>query len=115
MLLDAHPDIACPAEAGIPNLIRTVGAVWWTITPSGERSPEGILPEEAVCAIREAAVGPMRAVCERHGKAMYCDKSLDSVQHLGVVENVLPGTRAILLFRHVWTPSLGDRSVSVGL
>lgn len=131
LLLDAHPDIGCPAEAGIPALIKTLGRVWWTIdadvvddrggdpltteeaanSPVGAANNYGIRPEMArlpelsslaKAAVREAVLGPIRHYCQREGKKrIYCAKSLDSVHHLDAVRDIFPEARYVLLFRHV--------------
>jgi hypothetical protein len=43
----------------------------------------------------------MEDYCGRGGKRIYCDKSLDSVYHLGLVRDLFPGVRSVLVFRHV--------------
>jgi protein-tyrosine sulfotransferase len=132
LILDAHPEIGCPPEAGIPSLIQHLGGVWWTIDAElrgdgggdplttenaggdhhgcnpdddGARGLQSArLPElaaDAQAAIREAALAPMRHYCEREGKRIYCDKSLDSVHHLAAVRHIFPETRYVMLFRHV--------------
>ncbi|MGH2869099.1 MAG: sulfotransferase, partial [Solirubrobacteraceae bacterium] len=107
ILLDAHPAVGCPAEAGIPSLIRDLGRVWWTIDPEAQAETEteefGLagLPAQAKAAIREAIVAPMRHYCSIWGKDVYVDKSLDSVEHLHAVHELFPRGRYILLFRHV--------------
>jgi hypothetical protein len=42
----------------------------------------------------------MRSYC-CEGQRLYCDKSLDSVHHLGLVNELCPGTRVVILVRHV--------------
>ncbi len=39
--------------------------------------------------------------CRQGGKRIYCDKSLDSVHHLKLVQVLFPEVRMVLLFRHV--------------
>jgi len=63
--------------------------------------PLGELSENAKCAVRNAVAAPMGYYCAREGKRMYCDKSLDSVHHLELVQKLFPETRCVLLFRHV--------------
>lgn len=121
LLLDSHPMIGCPAEAGIPSLAGHLIRVWSTVDDSkGEsvapRDPRNVTEEgppdgaslqferlsaEAKRAIREALRGPMRSYCHARGKRMYCDKSLDSVHQLGAIQAVFPDTPVILLSRHV--------------
>ena len=97
-----HPEIGCPGEAGIPALIRNVGQAWWTI--SGNRSETWDVSELSPAArkeLRHAINAPMADYCSREGKRMYCDKSLDSVHHLGLVYQLFPNARYLLLYRHV--------------
>jgi protein-tyrosine sulfotransferase len=126
LIVDAHPEIGCPAEAGIPSLIGALGRVWWTVdsgsagdpgpnTPnrtdidrpsedeenSAESTPPRELPPVARAEIRQAALAVMRHYCSREGKSVYCDKSLDSVHHLEQVRQLFPAARYVLLFRHV--------------
>lgn len=42
---------------------------------------------------------PMTSYCA--GKAIYCDKSLDSVHHLDLVADLFPRVRIVILVRHV--------------
>ena len=59
------------------------------------------LPPPAQHWIHEAVSQPIQRCNRRGGKRLYVDKSLDSVFHLSIVENVFPGSRYVLLFRHV--------------
>jgi protein-tyrosine sulfotransferase len=101
-ILDAHPEIGCPAEVGIPSLIQALGRVWWTID-GGEQDGKSLanLPAVAKAAIRAATLAPMSHYGTRWGKRLYCDKSLDSVHHLGDVHELFPKARYVLLFRHM--------------
>lgn len=128
LLLDAHPEVGCPAEAGLPGLMAHMAGTWMTVDAdveqrrSGEdpgavgddgeigqlkdggaglRSPNGDLPEAARAWIQATIGEPMRRYTARAGKRLYVDKSLDSVFHLDLVRDVFPTTRYVLLFRHV--------------
>lgn len=131
LLLDAHAEVACPAEAGVPGLMAHMAGVWMTVhadvdgddragvdpgavgADDGElgqlrddgRARQQALRRDLPQPVRDWILGsvrePMRSYAARGGKRVYVDKSLDSVFHLDVVEEVVPGTRCILLFRHV--------------
>jgi hypothetical protein len=126
LLLDAHPEIGCPAETGIPGLIATLNQVWSVIerqpddddgrklqpiAPNADAANIGVSlldPIEQPAhhqgvaeAIREAVLAPMLYYCARDHKRIFCDKSLDAVAHLPVVHQVFPHARYVLLFRHV--------------
>lgn len=104
LLLDHHPEIGCPPEAGIPSLIEHLGRVWWTVVceePTPREEGFSGLPETAKEHIRQTLRGPVRHYCAPNGKRLYCDKSLDSVHHLELVRELFPDVRCVLLFRHV--------------
>lgn len=137
LLLDAHPNVGCPSEAGVPALMAHLARVWLMINADAlkETSPgdPGVrrgeddaparwepiaaaaekggdvpaagmwdeLPRHARRWIVEAVSRPMAEYCEPTGKRIYCDKSLDSVYHLGLVRELFPEVRMVLVFRHV--------------
>jgi protein-tyrosine sulfotransferase len=128
LLLDAHPEIGAAAEAGIPSLMAHVASVW-SILEGGERAaddrsgaragqdptgapamsmrgaaglePKARLSEAARRAVASTAIAAMESYCGREKKGVYCDKSLDSVYRLELVQEIFPDARCILLFRHV--------------
>lgn len=127
LLLDAHPEVGCPAEAGVPALMAHMTRVWATVLAEEQVLPhrDPGVPHEAPAAIGPADAGPpageaalsisseasdwirstVRTVTERYcaprGKRVYVDKSLDSVFHLPVVSQLLPEIRVVMIFRHV--------------
>jgi protein-tyrosine sulfotransferase len=137
LLLDAHPDVGCPSEAGLPALMAHLARVWWLAnaeetaaeapddpgtdrkdgdpptrwqnpgeaTDGDQRGPTNSVPAGLSRAAREWIVKtvqvPMSNYCARGGKTLYVDKSLDSVYHLGLVREVFPEVRMVLVFRHV--------------
>jgi protein-tyrosine sulfotransferase len=109
-VLNAHPEICAPSEARIPLLLSRLHEVWAATNPwvdpavseaLGARSVMQATPAHVRAAMRRAATEPMQACCTREGKRIYCDKSLDTVHHLDVVQEIFPGTRCVMLYRHV--------------
>jgi protein-tyrosine sulfotransferase len=115
-LLDAHPEIGCPAEAGLPALMSHARRVWATVCSSGDPAaadpqtalqaddlPAAVmpLPPRAEQEVRRLALAVMESYCRPAGKRIYCDKSLDNAQHLPTIFHVFPRTKCILLVRHV--------------
>ncbi|HLW95802.1 MAG TPA: sulfotransferase [Solirubrobacteraceae bacterium] len=114
-LLDSHPDIGCPAEAGLPALLSHARRVWATVCASGDPSiidpqrapqvdtpaPVIQLPPYAEREIRRVALAVMKSYCQDGEKRIYCDKSLDNGQHLPMIFHVFPGARCIIIVRHV--------------
>jgi hypothetical protein len=137
LLLDAHPAVGCPSEAGLPALMGHLGRVWLMVNSDvvggdgaedpgalrtegdaparweaaarvaehdEQRTESGLLgelPESARAWIVRTVQGPMEGYCQRHGKQLYCDKSLDSVYYLPLVLGLFPEVRVVLVFRHV--------------
>jgi sulfotransferase family protein len=125
-LLDAHPKVGCPAETGLPGFISHSRRVWATVSSSenplsgGNPLPavvptidpaetmlphqwwvERTLPTNVERAIRKSAEAVMTYYCGGNGATIYCDKSLDSGQHLSAVNRSFPGVRCIIMVRHV--------------
>lgn len=136
LLLDSHPEIGCPSEAGLPALMAHLVRVWSLVhadeapdgvqadpgtqrpegqaTPRWDGGPERAdeqptpsaeacwkVPEAARSWVVESVRVPMTDYCARRGKRIYGDKSLDSVFHLGLVRDLFPDVRMVLVFRHV--------------
>jgi sulfotransferase family protein len=134
LLLDEHPEIGCPAEAGLPGLMSHMTRVWATIdadidsdaaiTDPGAPTEEGLgaaapapeahiapetndlpplplLPDAAKAWLRDTMLAAMGRYCDRVGKRLYVDKSLDSVFYLDLVQQVFPDVRCVLSVRHV--------------
>jgi hypothetical protein len=95
--------VACPAETGLPALIRQFVDIIWPSMLPGELGDGGEtpLPEDLVEQTRRVVGIPMAYYCEREGKRIFCDKSLDSARSLSAVNQVFPEARYILVFRHV--------------
>ena len=68
---------------------------------SADARPEGSLTAPGRAWIRRTVLAVIEEYCNRHGKRLYCDKSLDSGHHLALVRDLFPELRAVLVFRHV--------------
>ncbi len=101
LILDAHPEIGCPSETGIPTLAAHLARVWTTICSDLAGEPVKDLPASVVASMRRTLTGPMDLYCRETGKRIYCDKSLDAPEHLAALGRVFPRARYVLLFRHV--------------
>jgi hypothetical protein len=104
LILDSHPDLACPPETNIPALCSQLAVVWSLIEGAplalqrGDAPP--VIPQAAIAGIRQTMdlmTGPYLA---RRGKKRYCDKSLGTAVYADLLLRVYPGTRFICLFRH---------------
>lgn len=92
-LLDGHPEIACPSETELADLVRHTASV------SGRLGfPDG--PEAADELARATAEHLMASYMARQGKTRWCDKSLSTVEQVDSVARVWPDARFVFLYRH---------------
>jgi hypothetical protein len=101
LLLDAHPEIGCPGETGVPLLVNQLARVWYTLCSDQTREHAATPSDAVVKEIRRAAQAPMIHYCRSEGKHVFCDKSLDSALHLKALNQVFPDAQYLLVFRHV--------------
>jgi sulfotransferase family protein len=102
VLLDTHPELACPPEAKLPEMVSRLSALWSTMESLPMSAPNGTpgLPPAAIAGIRHTAdliVGPYLA---RRGKKRYCDKNLGTELYADVLMSVFPEAKFICLYRH---------------
>jgi hypothetical protein len=104
LILDTHPDLACPPETNIPALCSQLAVVWSLI----EGAPLSLQRGDAPPAIPDAAIAGIRQTMDlmtapylaRRGKKRYCDKSLGTAAYANLLMRIYPGARFICLFRH---------------
>ena len=97
ILLDTHPDVASPPETHVARVCETVDRTWrQTLLDGGS----GALPPDAMRQVRAAAEAPMQAYARRQGKAVWCDKSLDSIWLAPLLARVFPDARFVCLHRN---------------
>jgi Sulfotransferase family len=113
-LLDAHQDLACPPETKLPWLARQLAAAWAVIedTPpsavptagfgpaSADGPDEGAVSELVAAGLRRSLDPMIESYLARRGKSRYCDKSLGTAQHAGLLVRIWPGAKFICLYRH---------------
>jgi hypothetical protein len=97
LILDAHPDLACPAETNIAKILAQLGTVWETLD---QGSGSGSRPGARARHIRSVADSMYADYLTRRGKRRWCDKSLETT---GVGEAFLSlygKAKFICLYRH---------------
>jgi hypothetical protein len=97
LILDAHPDLACPAETNIIKACRQLASAFATIhgvTDVEQASQESRGP------IDSAIYALFSNYLERRGKLRWCDKSLGTAQMARWFVNLYPKTKFICLYRH---------------
>jgi hypothetical protein len=104
LILDTHPDLACPPETNIPSLCSQLAVVWSLIEGAplslqrGDAPPD--IPEAAIAGIRTTMDLMTAPYLARRGKKLYCDKSLGTAAYATLLLRVYPGARFICLYRH---------------
>jgi Sulfotransferase family len=104
LILDTHPDLACPPETNMPALCSRLAVVWSLIegaplAQQREDAPPAV-PDAAIAGIRETMDRMTAPYLARRGKRLYCDKSLGTALHAKLLLRIYPGARFICLFRH---------------
>jgi hypothetical protein len=104
LVLDAHPELGCPPELKLPEVVSRLTTLWSAmenlpLAPGGGNGASGI-PEAALAGIRHTAdliVGPYLA---RRGKVRYCDKNLGTELYADALLSVFPDAKFVCLHRH---------------
>jgi hypothetical protein len=104
LLLDSHPELACPPETNIPALCSQLAVVWSLIegaplSPQRGDEPPAI-PDAAIAGIRRTMDEMTVPYLLRRGKARYCDKSLGTARYAELLLRIYPGARFVCLYRH---------------
>jgi protein-tyrosine sulfotransferase len=104
LILDSHPDLACPPETNLPALCSQLAVVWSLIEGAplslqrGDAPP--MIPEAAIAGIRNTMDRMTAPYLARRGKRRYCDKSLGTARYAELLLRIYPCARFICLFRH---------------
>jgi hypothetical protein len=104
VLLDAHPDLACPPETKLPDALGRLITLWAAMEalplPPQGNGQGAQFPATVTEGIRHTVdliVGPYLA---RRGKKRYCDKNLGTELHADTLLRVYPEAKFICLHRH---------------
>lgn len=104
-LLDAHPEIACPAENPLPQTCGVVMSVHAIL--NGVEFPNGAEPAVMTDRMGPSATTAHRIITElmseylhRRGKTIWCDKSLFAIPYIDFITSVFPNARYLCLHRH---------------
>jgi hypothetical protein len=98
-ILDAHPQLACPPETGIVDLITRMGMVWKLLDGQTASARQG-LTNLALTAIRNWVATAYGAYLAGQGKSRWCDKSLGSAASASRFLDLFPRAKFICLYRH---------------
>jgi protein-tyrosine sulfotransferase len=104
LVLDTHPEIFCPDEIHLGRLLRALyetneGLAEGSGTSS--TSPQLIDGASPGAAATRRMVGELLAAAAAgRGKSLWCDKSPTNIEHMELIDRLLPGSRYVLLHRH---------------
>jgi protein-tyrosine sulfotransferase len=104
LILDSHPDLACPPETNIPALCSQLAVVWSLIEGAplslqrGDAPP--MIPDAAIAGIRKMMDLMTTPYLKRRRKKRYCDKSLGTAAYAKLLLRIYPDARFVCLFRH---------------
>lgn len=103
LILNAHPEIACPPET---NLVEIFAAIGFSVSTAAEPGRNGHdsarFAQDAQRAAelsRTVADEILGEYAKTRGKAMWIDKSLPSVFFAELLAQIYPGARFICLYR----------------
>jgi Sulfotransferase family len=103
-LLDAHPDMSCPAETNLPALCHTMVTTWSLMAgyplPGSAPGQPPELPAEVTEGLRRSMDLMVSTYLGRVGKKRFCDKSLGSARYAGLLLQVYPQAKFVCLYRH---------------
>lgn len=97
VILDAHPELACPPETNIVKICGMLGQAWEYMDPA---SSPGTLSRTAATNVRAMVDTTFAAYLLQNGKRRWCDKSLGTVRGLKPFIDLYPKTKFICLYRH---------------
>ncbi len=99
-IIDAHPDVWCPAEI---TLGRLCSALRHTVsfTRLDRLSTNPVAEQASTYPLVQAIVNQiMDGQCARKGKRRWCDKSTNNVDHVDVLDKTFPTAQYICLHRN---------------
>jgi Sulfotransferase family len=104
VLLDAHPELACPPETRLAALCAQLVGVWSQLEgsplPAERMSGLPAIPDAALAGIRHTMNRMMAPYLGRRGKQRYCDQSRGAAEQADVLRAVFPGAKFLCLYRH---------------
>ncbi len=97
LILDGHPELACPPETNIVKICGLLGQAWQFMDPA---SSSDTLSRTASASIRAMVNTVFADHLLRNGKRRWCDKSLGTARGLRPFIDLYPKTKFICLYRH---------------
>jgi hypothetical protein len=99
-ILDAHPDICCPAELSLGEVCeRLYGAVYFTtaqVSATGDEAQSEFASDE----VRRIVNDLMGSYAKLKHKQIWCEKTPKNLQHLPALQKTFPDANFICLYRN---------------
>lgn len=97
LILDAHPDLACPPETNIVKTCAQLASAFAVVdgAPAGDDVPESVRN-----GVHATVDGLFRGHLARRDRLRWCDKSLGTAPVAGWFARLYPKARFICLYRH---------------
>lgn len=97
LILDAHPDLACPPETNIVKTCRQLANAFSTINDEGQGVPKSQRSGQPI----DAAIATLfRDYLAERNKLRWCDKSLGTASVASWFAELYPKAQFICLYRH---------------
>lgn len=97
ILLDTHPEIACPPESHLARICETLERTWRITHPGLGPVDPAVHPWSA---IRATSSAPLDEYALKRGKRRWCEKSLDNVGLCDLLKDFYPDAVFVCLYRH---------------
>lgn len=94
IILDAHPDVACPPEL---NLAPVFAAISYAASSACSNDTEAARTTGELC--EHVLAQTLGAYAARTGKKQWCEKSLPSADHAELLLHLFPQARFVCLYR----------------
>lgn len=99
-ILDSHPIFCCPPELHLVWLAKNLSWIYGMTLSSGHRKPVERMEPIVVRRTRANIEEIMREYVERRQKVVWCEKSVFTVDNVGLIGEIFPDARYICLYRH---------------
>jgi hypothetical protein len=103
IILDAHPELACPPEVNIASACSYLMQSWNALEAAQGRVPRSEsepISEQGLMPIRGVIDAAFSGYLKNSGKRRWCEKSPDSFRHARLLAQLYPDAKFIWLYRH---------------
>ncbi len=99
-VLDTHPLLGCPPEFHVGRVGKTLKRTYKIILDEERFEDEQALEDFAIERVREHFDAMFNRYLHNRGKQAWCEKSVFSIDHLGLIRRLFPEARFVCLYRN---------------